>query len=80
MPSELTYDPDQWPTASCPTARHTGAIALRVAVLGMPSSTLGDKAGTGVLDGVLRYAVPGLRDDGSWGVAVVAVGRLTDSC
>lgn len=57
---------------------HTGRIAERVAVLGMPSTTLGDKGGGGVLDGVLRYAVPGLRADGGWGVAIIAVGPLRE--
>ena len=40
-----------------------------IAVVGLPSSTLGDKSRSGVLDGVLRYAVAGLRSDGSWGVS-----------
>ena len=48
-----------------------------IAVFGMPSSTLGDKSLTGQLDGRLRYAIAGLRDDGSWGVAATEVGALT---
>jgi len=44
-----------------------------VAVVGLPSSTLGDKSRTGVLDGVPRYAVAGLRGDGGWGVHVAEV-------
>ncbi len=47
-------------------------------VVGMPSSTLGDKSVNGLLDGVLRYAIAGLRSDGAWGVALVPVGQLVD--
>jgi predicted phosphodiesterase len=46
-----------------------------VAVVAMPSSTLGDKP-TGVLDGIMRYGVAGLRRDGTWGVAFREVGPL----
>jgi len=48
--------------------------AAGVPVVGLPSSTLGDKSRTGILDGVLRYAVAGLRADGTWAVAVQEVG------
>jgi len=48
-----------------------------IAIVGMPSSTLGDKSLTGQLDGRLRYAIAGLRADGSWGVALRDVGALT---
>ena len=48
-----------------------------VAIVGMPSSTLGDKSLTGQLDGRLRYAIAGIRADGSWGVAMRDVGALT---
>jgi hypothetical protein len=54
----------------------TGAAAIDV--VGLPSTTLGDKA-SGELDGVLRYAVPGLRADGSWAVAIARAGRLVDA-
>lgn len=47
-----------------------------VAVVAMPSSTLGDKATTNVLDGVMRYGIAGLRRDGTWGVALREVGPL----
>jgi hypothetical protein len=47
-----------------------------IAVVGLPSTTLGDKAGTGQLDGIVRYGVAGLRRDGSWGVAIKEVGPL----
>jgi hypothetical protein len=50
-----------------------------IALVGLPSSTLGDKAGTGCLDGILRYGVAGLRSDGSWGVALHEVGSLIPS-
>jgi hypothetical protein len=45
-------------------------------VLGLPSSTLGDKSRDGILDGTVRYTVAGLRPDGSWGIAVCAVRQL----
>ena len=60
----------------CHGHRHVLAAGLvgergaELAVFGMPSTTLGDKSTGGVLDGVPRYAVAGLRRDGSWGVAV----------
>ncbi|HEY5948414.1 MAG TPA: metallophosphoesterase, partial [Kofleriaceae bacterium] len=47
-----------------------------IAVVGLPSSTLGDKAGTGRLDGILRYGIAGLRSDGSWAVALRELGPL----
>lgn len=45
-------------------------------VVGMPSSTLGDKSQGGSLDGIARYAMAGLQADGTWGVALVPVARL----
>ena len=67
----------------CHGHRHTltaGRIrdddGVEIDVVGLPSTTLGDKARRGVLDGVLRYGVAGLRADRSWGVAMVAVGTL----
>jgi hypothetical protein len=66
----------------CHGHRHaltTGAIGIPTApigVVGLPSSTLGDKTVGGLLDGVLRYGVAGLRSDGSWGVAIREVGPL----
>ena len=51
------------------TAGTFGDPDAPVAVVGLPSSTFGDKSHTGQLDGVLRYGVAGLRADGSWGVA-----------
>jgi hypothetical protein len=50
-----------------------------IAVVGLPSTTLGDKSITGMLDGVLRYAIAGLRRDGSWGVALRPVGALVSA-
>jgi len=47
-----------------------------IAVVGLPSTTLGDKSITGMLDGVLRYGVAGLRADGSWAVALHQAGAL----
>ncbi|HEY6039769.1 MAG TPA: hypothetical protein VIV58_36060, partial [Kofleriaceae bacterium] len=44
-----------------------------VEILALPSTTLGTKP-RGVLDATLRYAVAGLRADGSWGVAIREVG------
>jgi hypothetical protein len=66
----------------CHGHRHTltsgriGEGAAAIDVVGLPSSTLGDKATTGVLDGMLRYAIAGLRSDGSWGLALVGAGTL----
>ena len=66
----------------CHGHRHAlsaGVIGERdaeIAVVGLPSTTLGDKSIDGMLDGVLRYAVAGLRSDGSWAVALHPVGAL----
>lgn len=62
----------------CNGHRHTltaGSLGDGIAVLGMPSSTLGHKA-DGKLDGLMRYAVAGLRPDGGWGVRFEEVGPL----
>jgi hypothetical protein len=56
-----------------------GDPSAELAVVGLPSTTLGDKSITGALDGVLRYAVAGLRKDGSWAVALRPVGRLAEA-
>jgi hypothetical protein len=61
------------------TAGWIGDRDTPIAIVGLPSSTLGDKAGTGRLDGILRYGVAGLRSDGSWGVALHDVGPLIPS-
>lgn len=53
-----------------------GELDAELAIVGLPSTTLGDKSVTGMLDGVLRYAVAGLRHDGSWAVALRPVGEL----
>jgi hypothetical protein len=45
-----------------------GERDAEIAVVGLPSTTLGDKSIDGMLDGVLRYAVAGLRSDGGWAV------------
>jgi hypothetical protein len=58
------------------TAGWIGDPHMPIAIVGLPSSTLGDKAGTGRLDGILRYGVAGLRGDGSWAVAICEVGAL----
>jgi len=50
-----------------------GEPGAEIAVFGMPSTTLGDKSSGGILDGLPRYAVAGLRPDGSWGVSVRVV-------
>jgi Calcineurin-like phosphoesterase len=63
----------------CHGHRHvltTGVVGRGVAVVGMPSSTLGDKAGTGVLDGIMRYAVAGVRPTGQWAIVQQEVGAL----
>jgi 3',5'-cyclic AMP phosphodiesterase CpdA len=66
----------------CHGHRHAmtaGTIGDGVSVVGLPSTTLGDKSVTGQLDGVLRYTVAGLRLDGTgWGVAVREVGRIVE--
>lgn len=59
------------------TAGEIGDHDAPIAVVGLPSTTLGDKAATGRLDGILRYAVAGLARDGSgWRVAIREVGPL----
>jgi hypothetical protein len=58
------------------TAGVVGDADAPVAVVGLPSTTLGDKSISGMLDGVLRYGVAGLRSDGSWGVGLRRVGRV----
>jgi hypothetical protein len=71
------------PVLVCHGHRHAlsagviGDPAAEISVVGLPSTTLGDKSTTGMLDGVLRYAVAGLRRDGSWAVALRPVGELT---
>jgi hypothetical protein len=60
------------------TAGLIGDTDAPIAVVGLPSTILGDKSVTGMLDGVLRYGVAGLRRDGTWGVALRSVGALTD--
>jgi hypothetical protein len=50
-----------------------------IAVVGLPSTTLGDKSLDGMLDGVLRYGVAGLRRDGTWGVGLHQVGPLVEA-
>lgn len=59
----------------CHGHRHilTAGIAGEIPIVGLPSTTLGDKSVAGTLDGVLRYAIAGLRRTGGWGVAVVTV-------
>jgi hypothetical protein len=54
-----------------------GERDAEISVIGLPSTTLGDKSIDGMLDGVLRYAVAGLRSDGSWAVALQSVGALS---
>jgi hypothetical protein len=55
----------------CHGHRHALASGMvgQIAVVGLPSTTLGDKS-TGVLDTIARYAIAGLRRDGTWGVAL----------
>jgi Calcineurin-like phosphoesterase len=66
----------------CHGHRHTrtaGRITdgtTSIDIVGLPSSTLGDKADTGAHDAELRYAIAGLRADGTWGVALVGAGTL----
>lgn len=61
------------------TAGVIGDPDAELAVVGLPSTTLGDKSLTGMLDGVLRYAIAGLRSDGSWAVALRPVGALVEA-
>ncbi len=59
------------------TAGEIGDRDAPIMVVGLPSTTLGDKAATGRLDGILRYAIAGLARDGSgWRVAIREVGPL----
>lgn len=58
------------------TAGVVGDANAPIAVVGLPSTTLGDKSISGRLDGVLRYGVAGLRRDGTWGVGLRRVGRV----
>ncbi len=59
------------------TAGEIGDHDAPIGVVGLPSTTLGDKAATGRLDGILRYAIAGLARDGSgWRVAMRDVGSL----
>ncbi len=60
------------------TAGLVGDSDAPIAVVGLPSTTLGDKSLTGMLDGILRYGVAGLRRDGSWAVGLHEVGRLVE--
>jgi hypothetical protein len=59
------------------TAGEVGHADAPIAVLGLPSTTLGDKSHGAPLDGILRYGVAGLRRDGTWGVALRDVAPLT---
>jgi hypothetical protein len=61
------------------TAGVVGDHDAPVAIVGLPSTTLGDKSLTGQLDGILRYGVAGLRRDGTWGIAFREVGALVPS-
>ncbi|HUJ60012.1 MAG TPA: metallophosphoesterase [Kofleriaceae bacterium] len=67
----------------CHGHRHVataGRIDGGIAIAGLPSTTLGDKArDRGVLDGRMRYAVAGLRADGSWGISLREVGLLSEA-
>ncbi|MGE0395247.1 MAG: metallophosphoesterase [Kofleriaceae bacterium] len=58
------------------TAGVVGNDDAEIAIVGLPSTTLGDKSITGTLDGILRYGIAGLRHDGTWGVAMQNVGAL----
>jgi len=63
----------------CHGHRHAatlGTVGEDCAVVGLPSTTLGDKSRSPVLDGVVRYTVAGLRRDGSWGIAMRELGPL----
>jgi len=62
------------------TAGEVGDVDAPIAILGLPSTILGDKSTTGMLDGVLRYGIAGLRRDGTWAVALHEVGTLVQSC
>ncbi len=58
------------------TAGVVGERDAEIAIVGLPSTTLGDKSITGTLDGILRYGIAGLRRSGEWGVAMQDVGPL----
>lgn len=60
------------------TAGVVGEPDAPISVVGLPSTIFGDKSVTGMLDGVLRYGVAGLRGDGSWAVALHPVGMLVE--
>jgi hypothetical protein len=51
-----------------------GEPGAEIQIIAMPSTTLGEKSG-GRLDAKLRYAVAGLREDGTWGIAIQEVGE-----
>lgn len=62
----------------CHGHRHvltTGSLDDGISVLGMPSTTLGNKQYR-ELDGIMRYAVAGLTPSGAWGVTFHEVGPL----
>lgn len=61
------------------TAGVVGDRDAPIAVVGLPSTTLGDKSINGMLDGVLRYGVAGLRRDGTWAVGLHHVGKLVEA-
>ena len=61
------------------TAGEVGDADAPIAVVGLPSTTLGDKSTSGMLDGVLRYGIAGLRRDGTWAVAIHEVGALVQA-
>ncbi len=61
------------------TAGVVGEPDAPISVVGLPSTIFGDKSVTGMLDGVLRYGVAGLRSDGTWAVALQAVGTLVEA-
>lgn len=61
------------------TAGEVGDLDAPIAIVGLPSTILGDKSLTGMLDGILRYGIAGLRRDGSWAVALHEVGALVQS-
>jgi hypothetical protein len=54
-------------------AGSAGEPGHEIQIVALPSTTLGDKP-QGVLDTTLRYAIAGLRADGTWGVAIREVG------
>jgi hypothetical protein len=55
-------------------AGRVGVEGRELEILALPSTTFGDKS-RGALDGILRYVIAGLRDDGTWGVTLHAVGE-----